>query len=645
MGKLLQFQNKIGHPTHGFGLIPDPKGHRYNGFHLHPAAAIDPATLPQRTRNAKVAPPIWNQGQTGCHDDKTQVLTDRGWIDWSQYDGISLLGTVNPTTKTLEFQAPLAIQRYEHKGPLYKIDHDSLDFALTPNHRMLRRKWSESRRTLEENFAFCPVEDLGWYSGLLASPIGHCGLELDGLTVGKRSYSGDDLLALISLIVSDGWVGGTNDNRNTVSFCCFREDRMAMVSEFAHKMGLHSMPSRPNVWAWADPELAKWLKANIYVGDELRSPYKRIPDLVRCASQRQIVHFLKFYGDQHVNRLTGQQSFFTSSSYLADDLQDLHLRIGKRTGLQPIEPRDALMKDGRQILAENCQVAYALNVWQTDQLSIERKRQVCVEEYAGTVYCATVPNSTLITRRNGKVLISGNSCFGHGMAGQITTTLAAHGRALPSPISPNFVYKVTRAIDREHPAIALTDVGSQPNSGTRALALWGADIESEVDGGRTATSPDYTSFLEAHVNDEPKLGDMERAGKRILAGFNAVADDDPQKLLKLRQALASGHTFGTGIDAGGDAFQRADGRQSLGFCGPDPDHWIHIVDYAYVGQLRKDGDLPATMASLSDTTCLWDLLNSWGFLWPAYTLAGRIWVTDDFVLRGCFGTLVTNLGI
>ncbi len=265
---------------------------------------------------------------------------------------------------------------------------------------------------------------------------------------------------------------------------------------------------------------------------------------------------------------------------------------------------------------------------------------------------AAIDPSTLPPRtRNAKVAPpiwnqgQTGSCFGHGMAGQITTTFAAHGKPLPSPVSPDFVYKVTRAIDRVNVNTPLQDVGSQPNSGVRALALWGADVESETDGGRTATSPDYTSYLEAHVNDEPKLGDMEKASKRIITGFNQVADDDPDKLVKLRQSLASGHTFGTGIDAGGDNFQRADGRQPLGFCGSEPDHWIHIVDYAYVGQLRKDGDLPPSMASLPDTTCLWDLWNSWGFLWPAFTSAGRIWVTDDFVLRGCFGTLVTNLGV
>jgi hypothetical protein len=240
---------------------------------------------------------------------------------------------------------------------------------------------------------------------------------------------------------------------------------------------------------------------------------------------------------------------------------------------------------------------------------------------------------------------STGSCFGHGMAGQITTTFAAHGKPLPSPVSPASVYKITRAIDRTNIKVALQDVGSQPNSGVRAIALWGANIESEVDGGRTAASADYTSFLEAHVNDEPKLGDMEKSAKRILAGFNSVDDDDSQKLVKFQQSLASGHTIGVGVDAGGKAFQEADGRQPLGFCGSEPDHWTYLVDYALVGQMRKDGDLPESMSGLPDTQRLWYLINSWGLLWPNYTFAGGIWLTDDFVQRGCLGSLVTNLEI
>ena len=33
--------------------------------------------------------------QYGCHDAATEVLTDKGWCAWPDYDGRNLLGTMN----------------------------------------------------------------------------------------------------------------------------------------------------------------------------------------------------------------------------------------------------------------------------------------------------------------------------------------------------------------------------------------------------------------------------------------------------------------------------------------------------------------------------------------------------------------------
>jgi hypothetical protein len=56
---------------------------------------------------------------------------------------------------------------------------------------------------------------------------------------------------------------------------------------------------------------------------------------------------------------------------------------------------------------------YHLHVRDRDTLSIDNKKHIEYQPYNGLVYCATVPNSTLITRRNNSILISGN-CWVHG---------------------------------------------------------------------------------------------------------------------------------------------------------------------------------------------------------------------------------------
>jgi hypothetical protein len=429
--------------------------------------------------------PIKDQQNLGCHDDKTEVLTETGWTPWPKYDGAAQLATVNPLSGMLEYQEPSAITQYDYDGEMVSLEHCSLDFSLTPNHRMFVRKWVESARTLSSSYEFVPISGIGWYSGLLASPSGFVGTQLDKISIGRRSYSGDDFIAMLALIASDGWVGGTDNNKNTVSFCCFKESRRPAVEALAHRMELREVPSRRGVWKWADPDLAHWVRVNMFTGDRYRSPFKRVPDIVKCAAQSQISMFFEFFGDKHVNPERGRQ-FYTSSQRMADDIQELCLKIGKRCStFGPIPASDVKLKDGREILAENCADAYTLTEWTSNNLSIERKRQIRSEPYKGTVFCATVPNSTLITRRNGTVLISGNSCTGHAFASSLEWIFRKYLKKQPI-LSPLYVYSKELIADGNFP----NDDGSDGVTGCNVVIVNGACEDSLYpDASQRITKP------------------------------------------------------------------------------------------------------------------------------------------------------------
>lgn len=360
--------------------------------------------------------PIKNQASCGCHDAETEVLTEEGWIKWPDYDWKALLGTMNPVTHQLQFQAPLKKHVYDYSRFLYYSDHVSLNFALTPNHRMYRRKWSEKKRTLSSRYAFDYVCNTGWYCGLPSTTSGWEGTELKRIGIGKRIYDGDDFLALLALIISDGWVSKTEQMKNHVSFCCFRNDRIKMVSELADKLQLRRSPSREGVWGWTDAGLSSWLKSNIFTGNEYYSPYKKVPDLVKVASQRQIEFFLKFFGDQHIED-RGERRFYSTSKRLIDDLQELLLKIGKRSRVSTRPPRETYYAEEDRVIKSD-KPSYELNEWSSDLLSLQ-KNQLRQEYYNGKVYCATVPNGTLVTRRDGKLLISGNSCWDYSGTGTV----------------------------------------------------------------------------------------------------------------------------------------------------------------------------------------------------------------------------------
>jgi len=354
-------------------------------------------------------PEIRDQRNQGCHDEATEVLTDAGWVSWGNYNKHSLLATVNPYTLNLEFQRPLAFHAYEYDGEMISIDRRGLTFCVTPNHRMMVRSWNERQRRIVDEFGFREASNVGWYGRMLASPKGFAGSELTSVTIGGRVYDGDDFVALVSLVLSDGWISGSDTNKNHVSYCCFREDRIEMVRALTARLGLHELPGRAGVVTWTDAELHGWLKENAYTGNNLKSPFKRLPQSFRQLGKRQAELFLLFYGDQHEGD-NGRQ-FYTSSRQMADDLQELILRTGRRAAINIGKPAGHVTYiKGRKIVSKHD--SYTITEWTSDEFSIEKKKLES-SHYRGYVFCATVPNSTLVTRRNGTVLISGNSCNAH----------------------------------------------------------------------------------------------------------------------------------------------------------------------------------------------------------------------------------------
>jgi hypothetical protein len=379
---------------------------------------------PDDWRMAMNVPILDQNGYGYCHNDQTEVLTDSGWKLFADLIGSDLLATVSPLTNAMEFQFPIARQVFDFDGQMVYSTNSRMPFAVTPNHRMYVRKWNEQKRTLNSHYDFVTAENLGWYSGLMSAPSGFRGVDVKTLAVdGDREYSGDDFVALIALICSDGFAGNSEKSMNCVSFCCFADRRKQMVSEIANRLGFNQQPSREGVWnRWDAGALAEWVRQNCYTGVP-GARTKKVPQFIKELSQRQIEIFLTYFGDQdHAKSLT---KYYSSSKRMADDLQELLLRLGKRASINKRDPRSSVIKKTGQVV--NGGVSYTLHVYQSDGVSIEKKKYIERETYRGPVYCATVPNGTLVTRMANSVLISGN-CWIYGVVGAMMTCAAMTGQ-------------------------------------------------------------------------------------------------------------------------------------------------------------------------------------------------------------------------
>ncbi len=376
--------------------------------------------------NGKAIPSLDQNGQGYSHTKDTEVLTESGWVLWPDYNWKDKLGSVNPLTHRLEFQSPTEGHAYRYTDEIYYSTNRRVDFGVTRNHRMLVRKWDERARTLSNKYVFQRADKLGWYTGLMHAPRECLGVELEEVAVegDLRKYSGDDFVALLSVIISCGYAGGSDSTKNQVSFCCFDPERYEKYALLARRVGFNEQPTRKGVWTrYGAGALAEWVRNNCYVGNRpYRAEYKKLPDIVRCASTRQIRLFLEWFGDQTHGAETPQ--FWSSSKTLIDDLQILHLRIGKRGVVDKNDPQTATIKSGyNEGRVVNSKESYTLTIGREDRLCLDRKKHIETDHYDDLVYCATVPNGTLVTRRNGTVLVSGN-CWAYSTGSAITVVRA-----------------------------------------------------------------------------------------------------------------------------------------------------------------------------------------------------------------------------
>lgn len=119
---------------------------------------------------------------------------------------------------------------------------------------------------------------------------------------------------------------------------------------------------------------------------------------------------------------SGARAAASVSKCLADDLQILFLKLGKASS-QYVKAAASYRIEGRT--GDNTRDQYWVLEHKTQTATLRDSKNTpnfCREHYTGTVYCAQVPNGTLIVRREGRVSVTGNTRYLVRMMPQIAQT-------------------------------------------------------------------------------------------------------------------------------------------------------------------------------------------------------------------------------
>ena len=356
----------------------------------------------------------------GCYDDKTEVLTESGWKLFADLTKKDKICTLDPKTRVIEYQEPDELVAYSHHKQLVSIRNRAIDLMVTPDHNMFVESQQDFKKR-RNDFRFVKAKDLQSQSVILRTGrwVGQevQAFVLPSVTVydgrwsqmvaqetGPMNIQMDTWLAFLGIWLADGFASkksGEGMASYQIGICQEKPDKTNEIRTLLSTFPVSFTEGKSQFTAH-DKRLGEYL---VQFG---AAPEKYVPEFVKRLSPRQIKIFLDWYAKGDGTSMKhGFRIFYTSSKRLADDVQELLLKIG-RVGLVKQRTRKGRVWN----------VDHFANSSRTQFEVIERVRKLASwldrrdfgrVKYDGKVYCATVRNHVMYVRRNGKPVWCGNT--------------------------------------------------------------------------------------------------------------------------------------------------------------------------------------------------------------------------------------------
>jgi hypothetical protein len=361
-----------------------------------------------------------------CFDDKTEVLTRRGWLPWNAVTLEDELYTQDGRDNAY-FEKPDALHSYHYKGEMYGFEGRYIDWLVTPDHRIWLQHIKSNKRcfkTAEELFGrtFYIPQFGSVYAGTLKPSHK---IELPNLW-GYRSYAVSvsiyDYCDFMGWWLSEGSANVDSQGRGRVVISQVEDsspDNVAYLRRLIGRMGLTCMDVLASGSNYARKGSVVGLRIHSRALAEHvkqfggRAHNKFIPQAIFEAPLDARLKFLESFikGDGHINKKNKYKKgpsrrASSTSRRLVDDLQRLAIMSGDGGTISKINHHET-----HNILHQGWYIGFAANRRNAtvDGWNPSPKfKHHYKEAYDGMVYCATLPSGVLYVRRNGKAMWSGN---------------------------------------------------------------------------------------------------------------------------------------------------------------------------------------------------------------------------------------------
>jgi len=342
---------------------------------------------------------LYTQKPPHCYDDQTEVLTRRGFVPWGEVVDGDMLGQWDSSANSLVYESAFGLIRQRHCGRMYKVDHGGVDLLVTANHGMFvktivknespgvrRQKWADE-------WSIISAADLG--SKSMVRYRKHAArrvageIDLDATFPPHDSVAG--LLRLIGFFIGDGHACRMNGkaSANGVSFHLKKERKVAFLAEACAEIGWELSAMAGNNYVVRAPGITRIFREEFYDPDG----QKRVPAYLLDMNVEDAEAMLDGLRASDGSLKRGAWRYSSTSRQVAESLQLLVLHAGGAAHVS---------HDG---------YIYSVMVLSrmTEPVINQGSKNTSWVDYDGEVFCATTRTGILVVRRNGKVVLSGNS--------------------------------------------------------------------------------------------------------------------------------------------------------------------------------------------------------------------------------------------
>mgnify|MGYP001589207751 CR=1 FL=1 len=367
-----------------------------------------------------------------CYDDKTEILTEnRGFVlfkDLIECERVAMLqdGHLVWTVPTYYYQA-------DYVGEMVGCENEGVDFLVTPDHHLWVSK-KETRKQIWSAYRHERAQDC------FGNPTFR--VKRDASWIGVDPGRSVDLCEWLGFWFAEGYAAKYDyPDRKEPHWRC-------VISQKKELPYVRDLFARAEL-AFFESEVEKGCKhfrlsmtdkAKTLVNELVtfgNSLSKHVPQWLKDATPQHIRAFIHGYakGDGQIT-VDGTPILHTSSRKLADDLQELALKVGLVANIN----RKAIA--GTAYCINGHSGVMNADYWSVS-ISTRHQPKLCVGGYAnkyagwyrtrycGQVYCVEVPTHVVYVRRNNKAMWCGQT---YGMLK--TTTMRTWVEWVPEHIAP-----------------------------------------------------------------------------------------------------------------------------------------------------------------------------------------------------------------